>query len=148
MPTGPTPSVTKVMVRAVPEALLAASSIRLLKVASAIGALAGAVGFAVADGTAVALAVALAEAEGPDDSEESLPEGTALVCPISDELGAGDPLLVASRAPAAMMRITQATPRIADRLRQLVSFTWFTPPFLELRPTRRVTRYPLRARQR
>jgi hypothetical protein len=98
----------------------------------------------VADGTEVGLAVA----EGSDDSEAPLPDGAALVCPISDELGAGEPPLVASRAPAAMMRITQATPRIADRLRQLESFTWFLPPFPEPRPTRRVTRYPLWTRQR
>jgi hypothetical protein len=116
----------------------------LLKLTNAIGAWTTAVGFGVGEGTEEALG----EAEGPDDPEETLPDGTALVCDVSDELGAGDPLLVASRAPAAMISITHATPRIADRLRQLVSFTWFTPPFLELRSTRRVTRYPLRARQR
>jgi hypothetical protein len=121
----------------------------LLKVASAIGALGAEVGFVEADGAEVGLAeAALAEAEGPDESEAALPDGLALVCPISDELGVGEPPLVASRAPAAMMRITQATPRIADRLRQLESFTWFLPPFPEPRPTRRVTRYPLWARLR
>jgi hypothetical protein len=106
-----------------------------------------AVGVGVAEGTE-GTEEALAGAEGPDDSVATLPGGVALVCPTSDELGAGEPPLVASRAPAAMMRITQATPRIADRLRQLESFTWFLPPLPEPRPTRRVTRYPLRAWQR
>jgi hypothetical protein len=106
------------------------------------------VGGGVAEGTEALAEEALAGAEGPDDSVATLPGGVALVCPTSDEFGAGEPPLVASRAPAAMMRITQATPRIADRLRQLESFTWFLPPLPEPRPTRRVTRYPLRARQR
>jgi hypothetical protein len=62
------------------------------------------------------------EAEGTGEPDESSTDGITLATPF-DWDGVGDSPEVASRAPAAMIRTTHATPRMADRLRQLESFT-------------------------
>jgi hypothetical protein len=100
----------------------------LEKVTEAIGA--GACGVAV--GPALAVAEEPEEAEGALEPAvelaELVPDGVALpTAEVSNGDGAGDSPDVASRAPAAMIRITHASPRMADRLRQLVSFTEFSP---------------------
>jgi hypothetical protein len=121
-----------------------------LNVTAAIGAFAGAEGVgpegpgldvsAGLVGTAADPEGAMA-AEGAIESVGFVPaEATLPTAAVPDGDGVGDSPDVASRAPAAMIRITHATPRMADRLRQLVSFTESSPPVLKVR----VTRYPLR----
>ena len=144
IPTGPEPSVMKVNVRGLPSASLVASSCRLLNVTCAIGALAT----GVPVGVAVGPADAVAEAEGagePEESDGAELDGMTLATEPTGWDGVGDDSPeVASSAPAAIISTTHATPSMADRLRQLESFTWLSPPVLDLR----VTRYPLRAYQR
>jgi len=113
-----------VIVRAVPSAFVEASSIRLLNVTDTIGALAGAVGVGV--GATVAVAVGVGVSVGTFESVGATPDGEGLpTMAVSDGPGVGgaDSPVVASRAPAAMIRITHATPRTAESVRQLESFT-------------------------
>jgi hypothetical protein len=146
IPTGPEPSVMKVNVRALPSGSVAPSSCRLLNVMCAIGALAA----GVPVGAGVGMEEGPVEAEGagepedPEGAEEADPDGITLATEPAAWDGAGDSPEVASNAPAAIISTTQATPSMADRFRQVVSFTWLSPPVLGLR----VTRYLLRAYQR
>jgi hypothetical protein len=119
IPTGPLPSVMNVNVLALPLASVEASSSRLLKVTCAIWDLGGAVGV----GPGVVIEDGPTEAVGPGEPAEAISDGSSLGAEESNGDGAGDPPDVASRAPAAMMSTTHAMPRMADRLRQLVSFT-------------------------
>jgi hypothetical protein len=104
-----------------PSASVDASRVRLLNVTCAIGAFTT----AVADGIAVGLPNGLALVAGADAVESPDADGATLPMAVSerDADGAGDSPEVASRAPAAMMSTTHATPRMADSLRQVVSFT-------------------------
>jgi hypothetical protein len=102
------------------------SSIRLLNVTWTIGAL----GAGVAVGPPVGTTVGLEETDGVvgvGEADESTigPEsdGITLATELPERDGDADSPDVASSAPAAMIRTTHATPRMADRLRQLVSFT-------------------------
>jgi hypothetical protein len=122
--TGPAPSVMKVIVRAVPVGFVCASSIRSLNVTDTMGALAGAVGVAV--GPTEAVGVGTGVSAGGFESVGEIPDGEGLpTLAASDGPGVGgaDSPVVASRAPAAMIRITHATPRTAESVRQLESFT-------------------------
>ena len=121
IPTGPEPSVTNVNVRDFPSGSDEPSSATLLNVTEAIGAFGGSVGVGPFEGIGEVPVdgVGAGEPEGP----ESVPDGFALISELGDCDDVGDSPEVASRAPAAMINTTHATPSAADSLRQLVSFT-------------------------
>jgi hypothetical protein len=102
-------------------------------------------------GAATGRADAVAEGDGagePEEPEDPIEAELDGMSPATEPVGwdgvGEDSPEVASSAPAAIISTTHATPNMADRLRQLESFTWLSPPVLDLR----VTRYLLRAYQR